>query len=88
MSSTSMAGSGPEAIDLLQTYDDYPVISMMQIEDLGFCAKGEARAVCRAEHDLTMTGDFPHNTVGRAIVGRVRRGLLADISGWSRRSAR
>jgi acetyl-CoA acetyltransferase len=59
----TMAGHGPEAIDLLQTYDDYPVISMMQIEDLGFCAKGEAAAFVR-ERDLTISGDFPHNTSG------------------------
>ena len=59
----AMAGIGPEAIDLLQTYDDYPVIVMMQIEDLGFCPKGEAAAFVRS-HDLTVTGDFPHNTSG------------------------
>lgn len=53
----------PSDIDLLQTYDDYPVISMMQIEDLGFCAKGEAPQFVR-DHDLTITGDFPHNTSG------------------------
>lgn len=58
-----MAGVGPDDIDLLETYDDYPVIIMMQIEDLGFCAKGEAPAFVRA-HDLTVTGDFPHNTSG------------------------
>lgn len=58
-----MAGHGPDAIDLLQTYDDYPVISMMQFEDLGFCAKGEGADFVRAR-DLTITGDFPHNTSG------------------------
>ena len=58
-----MAGHGPEAIDLLQTYDDYPVISMMQFEDLGFCAKGDGPAFVQA-HDLTIDGDFPHNTSG------------------------
>ncbi len=58
-----MAGCGPDDIDLLQTYDDYPVISMMQIEDLGFCAKGEGPDFVR-RHDLTVTGDFPHNTSG------------------------
>ncbi len=57
------AGVGPADMDLLQTYDDYPVISMMQIEDLGFCEKGQAGAFVRA-HDLTVTGDFPHNTSG------------------------
>lgn len=59
----SMAGHGPEAIDLLQTYDDYPVISMMQFEDLGFCAKGDGAGFVR-DHDLTISGDFPHNTSG------------------------
>jgi len=59
----AMAGHGPEAIDLLQTYDDYPVICMMQFEDLGFCAKGEGAEFVR-KHDLTIGGDFPHNTSG------------------------
>ena len=33
------AAIGPDAVDVVQTYDDYPVISMLQFEDLGFCAK-------------------------------------------------
>lgn len=59
----AMAGVAPGDVDFLQTYDDYPVIVMMQIEDLGFCAKGEAPAFVRAHH-LTHDGDFPHNTSG------------------------
>lgn len=58
-----LADVKPDEVDLLQTYDDYPVISLMQIEDLGFCAKGEAAAFIRAR-DLTFRGDFPHNTSG------------------------
>jgi acetyl-CoA acetyltransferase len=58
-----MAGIGPSDIDVLQTYDDYPVICMMQFEDLGFCAKGEGPDFVR-RHDLTCGGDFPHNTSG------------------------
>lgn len=57
------AGVGPGDIDFLETYDDYPVINMMQFEDLGFCAKGEAAAFVRA-HDFTLRGDFPFNTSG------------------------
>jgi acetyl-CoA acetyltransferase len=59
----AMAGLTPAGIDVVQTYDDYPVIVMMQIEDLGFCEKGEAAAFVRS-HDLTCAGDFPHNTSG------------------------
>ena len=40
----SMAGLTPDAVDFVQTYDDYPVIVMMQFEDLGFCKKEIGRA--------------------------------------------
>lgn len=57
------AGVGPEDVDFLQTYDDYPVINMMQFEDLGFCAKGEAPEFTR-RHTFTVDGSFPFNTSG------------------------
>lgn len=59
----AMAATRPSDIDFVQTYDDYPVIVMMQFEDLGFCKKGEGPEFVRA-HDLTIAGDFPHNTSG------------------------
>jgi acetyl-CoA acetyltransferase len=59
----SMAGATPEDVDFVETYDDYPVISMMQFEDLGFCRKGEAAEFVRS-HTLTNDGSFPHNTCG------------------------
>jgi acetyl-CoA acetyltransferase len=30
------AGHGPEAVDLVSVYDDYPVMALVQLEDLGF----------------------------------------------------
>jgi acetyl-CoA acetyltransferase len=57
------AGAGPEDMDFLETYDDYPVISLMQIEDLGFCGKGEGPAFIRG-HSFTWDGSFPLNTSG------------------------
>lgn len=71
------AQCAPTDIDLLQTYDDYPVISMMQIEDLGFCAKGDAPEFVRT-HDLTITGDFPHNTSG----GQLSAGQAGAAGGF------
>jgi acetyl-CoA acetyltransferase len=69
-----MAGIQPDAVDFLQTYDDYPVIAMMQIEDLGFCGQNEAPAFVRA-HSLTTDGDFPHNTSGGQLsVGQAGAG--------------
>lgn len=57
------AGVQHAQIDFLQTYDDYPVISVMQMEDLGFCAKGEGPQFIRS-HTFTNEGSFPHNTSG------------------------
>ncbi|MGE4409771.1 MAG: thiolase family protein [Sphingobium sp.] len=62
------AGVTPDQVDLVQTYDDYPVISLMQVEDLGFCDKGEAGAFLR-ERNLTVDGEFPHNTSGGQLSG-------------------
>jgi acetyl-CoA acetyltransferase len=59
----AMAGVNPDDLDFVQTYDDYPVITMMQFEDLGFCKKGEGVEFVR-QHELTIDGDFPHNTSG------------------------
>jgi acetyl-CoA acetyltransferase len=60
----AMAGAGPQEMDFAQLYDDYPVIVMQQLEDLGFCAKGEAPDFVRRT-DLTCTGGgLPLNTCG------------------------
>ena len=59
----AQAGARPKDVDFIQTYDDYPVISMMQFEDLGFCEKGEGPAFVRA-HRTTFDGEFPNNTSG------------------------
>ncbi|WP_306141600.1 thiolase family protein [Roseibium sp. MMSF_3412] len=72
-----MADCAPSDIDLLQTYDDYPVISMMQFEDLGFCDKGEGSRFVQ-DRDLTIEGDFPHNTSG----GQLSAGQAGAAGGY------
>jgi acetyl-CoA acetyltransferase len=59
----AQAGVGPPDIDFLQTYDDYPVINVFQIEDLGFCRKGEGPGFIRG-HTFEADGSFPFNTSG------------------------
>lgn len=73
----AMAGCTPDDIDLLQTYDDYPVISMMQMEDLGFCDKGGGPEFVR-NHELTIDGTFPHNTSG----GQLSAGQAGAAGGF------
>jgi acetyl-CoA acetyltransferase len=52
-----------EDIDLFEIYDDYPIAVMIQIEDLGYCSKGEGGRFVQSR-DLTYKGDFPVNTGG------------------------
>jgi acetyl-CoA acetyltransferase len=59
----AMSGIEPGDVDLFQTYDDYPVISAMQMEDLGFCEKGAASEFIQS-NTFTHDGSFPHNTSG------------------------
>ena len=73
----AQAGIGPGDIDVVQTYDDYPVISLMQLEDLGFCDKGEGVAFTR-RHGLTVDGSFPLNTGG----GQLSAGQAGAAGGY------
>jgi len=57
------AGIEPRDVDFVQTYDDYPVMSAIQIEDLGFCEKGAAPEFIR-RNTFTTDGSFPINTCG------------------------
>jgi len=59
----AQAAVGPRDISVVAAYDDYPVINVMQIEDLGFCKKGEGPDFVR-RHTFTADGTFPFNTSG------------------------
>jgi acetyl-CoA acetyltransferase len=57
------AGYGPEDMHFVQAYDDYPIMVAIQLEDLGFCAKG-AVGPFLAQTDLHWNGKLPLNTGG------------------------
>jgi acetyl-CoA acetyltransferase len=59
----SEAGVGHEDLDFVQAYDDYPIMVSIQLEDLGFCRKGEVGAFLD-KHSMTFDGSFPLNTGG------------------------
>jgi acetyl-CoA acetyltransferase len=73
----AQAGAQPQDIDFVQTYDDYPVIVMLQFEDLGFCGKGEGGAFVRANR-MTYDGSFPNNTSG----GQLSAGQAGAAGGF------
>jgi acetyl-CoA acetyltransferase len=80
----AQAGIGPQDVDVVATYDDYPVISLMQMEDLGFCKKGDGPDFVR-RNSFTVDGSFPVNTsggqlsIGQAGAGGGMLGLVEVI---------
>jgi len=70
----SMAKITPEAVDVCAIYDSFSFIVPMQLEDLGFCGKGEGGSFVE-EGRIALGGDLPTNTSG---------GLLSEtyIQGW------
>src|SRR5580692_9478819 len=73
----AQAGVGPTDIDVVAAYDDYPVINFMQIEDLGFCEKGDGPQFVRRE-SFTTDGSFPFNTSG----GQLSAGQAGAAGGF------
>jgi acetyl-CoA acetyltransferase len=57
------AGLTRADVDMLQLYDDYPIMEVIQIEGLGFCPKGEGGRFVE-ETDISLEGTLPINTGG------------------------
>jgi acetyl-CoA acetyltransferase len=59
-----MAGIGPGDVDLLTLYDPFTIVALMQIEDMGFCAKGEGGPFVEGARLFHDGGGLPYNTHG------------------------
>jgi acetyl-CoA acetyltransferase len=60
-----MAGVKLADINFVQLYDDYIIVVYLQIEDLGFCEKGDLKFFERT--DFTFKGQLPIQTSGGMI---------------------
>lgn len=58
-----MAGLGPKDIDVAELYDCFTPVVLIELEDLGFCGKGEAGAFVEAGN-IGLGGEIPTNTHG------------------------
>lgn len=59
----STAGIGPGEVDVAELYDAFTPLVLMQLEDYGFCARGEAAALVR-DGVTAGGGRLPVNTHG------------------------
>jgi acetyl-CoA acetyltransferase len=57
------AGMAPSDIDFTQIYDCFSISCLLQLEELGFCKRGEAPAFIR-EKGIGIDGGLPMNTHG------------------------
>ncbi|WP_334397715.1 thiolase C-terminal domain-containing protein [Bradyrhizobium sp. AZCC 2289] len=69
------AGVGPKDIDVAQLYDCFTPTLMQQLEDYGFCGKGEAGGFVDDGH-ISPNGSIPVNTAG----GNLAEGYIHGVN--------
>jgi acetyl-CoA acetyltransferase len=74
------AGLGPEDIDVAQIYDCFTISALVQLEDFGFCKKGEGGAFAQAG-ELALSGSLPTNTHGGNLSEAYVHGMTHILEG-------
>jgi acetyl-CoA acetyltransferase len=75
-----MAGLGPKDVDTAQIYDCFTYMVLTQLEDYGFCKKGEGGAFARSGA-LRLDGVLPCNTSGGQLSEAHVEGMLQIVEG-------
>jgi acetyl-CoA acetyltransferase len=79
-SAYGMAGLGPADVDTAQLYDCFTYMVLTQLEDYGFCKKGEGGDFV-ASGALRMGGRLPTNTSGGQLSEAHVEGMLQVVEG-------
>lgn len=76
----AQAGVRHDQIDVAQIYDSFTITSLLILEDLGFCAKGEGGSFV-SDGRIALGGDLPINTDGGGLSSNQpgRRGIFTMI---------
>ena len=75
-----MAGVGPGDVDTAQIYDCFTYMVLTQLEDYGFCKKGEGGPFV-ASGALGLDGVLPTNTSGGQLSEAHAEGVLQIVEG-------
>jgi acetyl-CoA acetyltransferase len=76
------AGAGPEDVDIVSVYDDYPAMALAQLADLGFASDGDLRAFLRRrieEDQLPVNTSGGQLSVGQAGAAGGMIGLVESV---------
>jgi acetyl-CoA acetyltransferase len=60
----AMAGVAPDDVDVLALYDPFTIVALMQLEDMGFCTKGQGGDFVAGSRLHFDGGGLPLNTHG------------------------
>ncbi len=63
----AMAEVASKDIDVVQLDDSYAPLVPMQLEELGFCGRGEGAAFCDGGNRMRVGGELPMNTSGGSL---------------------
>jgi acetyl-CoA acetyltransferase len=74
----AMAGVGPQDVDTAQIYDCFTYMVLTQLEDYGFCKKGEGGDFV-ASGALRLDGALPTNTSGGQLSESHVEGMLQPV---------
>jgi acetyl-CoA acetyltransferase len=76
----SRAGLGPADVDVAQIYDCFTITVLLQLEDYGFCEKGQG-GVFAESGALALDGSLPLNTAGGNLSEGYIHGLNHVVEG-------
>jgi acetyl-CoA acetyltransferase len=75
----TMAGVGPADIDVAQLYDCFSIVPVIELEELGFCKRGEGGAFYADGH-ADIGGKLPINTHG-GMLSHAHAGATGGLLG-------
>lgn len=73
------AGAGPEAVDVVSVYDDYPVMVLAQLDDLGFTGGDMARFTAEGLGRLAVNTSGGQLSAGQAGAAGGMHGLVEAV---------